>query len=132
MTYGSPVPFEVAVRLTEYAVSQGINIIDTANMYEGYNRTPGSSGGVAEERIGAFLNIYERNKVVIATKLGMKVGDAPEDEGTSAAAIDKHLELSLRRMQTDYVDIYYLHRYSDDNEPENQRRQSTVLRRQQL
>ena len=52
---------------------------------------------------------------MIATKLGMKVGDAPEDEGTSAAAIDKHLELSLRRMQTDYVDIYYLHKPDPDS-----------------
>lgn len=119
MTYGSPVLFEDAVRLTEYAVSQGINIIDTANMYEGYNRTPGSSGGVAEEIIGAFLKKYDRNKVVIATKLGMKVGDAPEDEGTSAAAIDKHLELSLRRMQTDYVDIYYLHKPDPDSSLED-------------
>ena len=119
MTYGSPVPFEDAVRLTEYAVSQGINIIDTANMYEGYNRTPGSSGGVAEEIIGAFLKKYDRNKVVIATKLGMKVGDAPEDEGTSAAAMDTHLELSMRRMQTDYVDIYYLHKPDPDSSLED-------------
>mgnify|MGYP000130260572 CR=1 FL=1 len=44
MTYGSPVAFDEAVKLTQYAVSCGINLIDTANMYEGYNRYAGSAG----------------------------------------------------------------------------------------
>ena len=43
MTYGSPVAFDDAVKLTQYAVSRGINLIDTANMYEGYNRFAGSA-----------------------------------------------------------------------------------------
>ena len=51
---------------------------------------------------------------MIATKLGMKVGEADEDEGTSAAAIKKHLDLSLQRLRTDYVDIYYLHKPDPD------------------
>lgn len=110
MTYGSPVAFEDAVKLTEYALSRGINIIDTANMYEGYNRKPGSAGGVAEEIIGGALKNCRREDVVIATKVGMKVGEAPEDEGTSAAAIEKQLDKSLKRLGTDYVDLYYLHK----------------------
>ena len=44
----------------------------------------------------------------------MKVGSAPEDEGTSAKAIRKHLDLSLERLNTDYVDIYYLHKHDPD------------------
>ena len=52
MTYGSPVAFDDAVKLTQYAVSRGVNLIDTANMYEGYNRYAGSAGGVAEEIVG--------------------------------------------------------------------------------
>ncbi len=110
MTYGSPVAFDDAVKLTRYALSRGINMVDTANMYEGYNRYAGSSGGVAEEIVGEAIKTVQRDSVLVATKLGMKVGDAPEDEGTSPAAIRKQLDASLRRLATDYVDLYYLHR----------------------
>ena len=110
MTYGSPVSFDDAVDLTLYALSQGINHIDTANMYEGYNRSPGSSGGVAEEILGKALRSVSRQEVILATKVGMKVGTEAVDEGTSPAAIHAQLTRSLRRLGTDYVDFYYLHR----------------------
>lgn len=87
MTYGSPVAFDEAVKLTQYAVSCGINLIDTANMYEGYNRYAGSAGGVAEEIVGRALRGLPHSGIAVATKVGMKVGAAPEDEGTSPAAI---------------------------------------------
>ena len=51
-----------------------------------------------------------RDEYIIATKVGMKVGEAPEDEWTSPAAIRKHLDLSLQRMGIDCLDIYYLHK----------------------
>ena len=110
MTYGSPVAFDDAVDLTLYALSQGINHIDTANMYEGYNRSPGSPGGVAEEILCKALRSISRHDVILATKVGMKVGPEPVDEGTSPAAIHEQLTRSLRRLGTDYVDFYYLHR----------------------
>lgn len=110
MTYGSPVGFKDAVELTKYAIGEGINLIDTANMYEGYNRYAGSSGGVAEEIVGEALKSFVRPDVLVATKVGMKVGTAPEDEGTSPAAIQKQLDKSLKRLGTDYIDLYYLHR----------------------
>lgn len=110
MTYGAPVVFNDAVALTRYAIEHGINHIDTANMYEGYNRYAGSAGGVAEEIVGEAIRPLHREDVIIATKLGMKVGDAPEDEGTSPAAIRKQLDASLRRLKTDYIDLYYLHK----------------------
>jgi 1-deoxyxylulose-5-phosphate synthase len=109
MTFGTPVSESNAISLTNYAIDNGINFIDTANMYEGYARSAGSSGGVAEEILGKALK-GKRKQVVLATKLGMKVGDAQEDEGTSASAIKKHLELSLKRLNTDYIDLYYLHK----------------------
>ena len=56
MTFGSPVAFDDAVKLTQYALLHGINHIDTANMYEGYNRVAGSAGGVAEEIVGAAIH----------------------------------------------------------------------------
>jgi aryl-alcohol dehydrogenase-like predicted oxidoreductase len=109
MTFGSPVGESDAMDLVHYAVDQGINFIDTANMYEGYDRVAGSSGGVAEEILGKAL-VGKRDQVVLATKLGMKVGDAPEDENTSPAAISKQLDLSLQRLNTDIIDLYYLHK----------------------
>ncbi len=109
MTFGTPVVEADAVVLTRWALDHGINFIDTANMYEGYARTPGSSGGVAEEILGKAL-AGRREKVVLATKVGMQVGPAIEDEYTSPAAIRKQLDQSLKRLRTDYIDIYYLHR----------------------
>ena len=65
MTFGSPVAFDDAVKLTQYALSRGINHIDTANMYEGYNRVAGSAGGVAEEIVGAAIRGRARGSVIV-------------------------------------------------------------------
>lgn len=109
MTFGSPVGRQDAEELVWHALRSGVRMIDTANMYEGYQRYAGSAGGVAEEILGGALR-GRRGEALIATKLGMKVGETPEDEGTSAAAIRKQLPQSLARLETDYVDVYYLHR----------------------
>ncbi len=109
MTFGSPVGESDAIRLVHQSIDRGVNFIDTANMYEGYNRSLGSSGGIAEEILGKAIK-GRRDHVIIATKLGMKVGPAPDDEFTSPAAIRKQLDLSLKRLMTEYVDLYYLHR----------------------
>jgi len=109
MTFGSPVGEADAITLVHQAIDRGVNFVDTANMYEGYTRFVGSSGGVAEVILGKALK-GRREGVVIATKLGMKVGPAAEDEHTSAAAIAKQLDLSLQRLGIDCIDLYYLHR----------------------
>lgn len=109
MTFGSPVGEADAIKLVHQSIDRGVNFIDTANMYEGYNRFIGSPGKVAESILGKALK-DRRKEVVIATKVGWKVGTAPEDEFTSAAAIRKQLDLSLQRLGMDYVDLYYLHR----------------------
>ena len=116
MTFGTPVGEADAVKLTHYAHDQGINFIDTANMYEGYARSIGSAGGVAEEIVGKAV-AGRRDDFIIATKVGMKVGEASEDEWCSPAAIRKHLDLSLQRMGIDCVDIYYMHKYDPDTPP---------------
>lgn len=110
MTFGTPVGEADAVKLIHHSLDKGINFIDTANMYEGYARFIGSPGGVGEIITGKAMK-GNRKAYVIATKVGMKVGEAPEDEGTSPAAIKKHLDLSLARLDTDYIDIYYFHRW---------------------
>lgn len=118
MTFGNPVARADAVRLVRYALEEhGVNFIDTANMYEGYDRVAGSAGGVAEEILGEAVS-GRRGAFVLATKVGMKVGSGPEDENTSPAAIRVQLRRSLKRMRTDYVDIYYLHRYDPNVPPE--------------
>src|SRR3990170_4744644 len=93
MTFGTPVGEAEAVKLVHHAFDRGINFIDTANMYEGYARYVGSAGGAAEKIVGKAI-AGRRGDFVVATKVGMKVGDAPEDEGTSPAAIRKHLDMS--------------------------------------
>lgn len=113
MLFGTPVAEPQAIKLTQWAIEHGINFIDTANMYEGYSRHIGSRGEVAENILGKALQ-GRRDKVILATKVGMKVGDAPEDEFTSPAAIRKQLDNSLKRLATDFVDIYYLHKPDPD------------------
>jgi aryl-alcohol dehydrogenase-like predicted oxidoreductase len=115
MTFGTPVGETDAIRIVHAAIDRGVNFIDTANMYEGYTRTIGSAGGLAEKIIAKALK-GRREQMVIATKVGMKVGIAPEDEWTGPAAIRKQLDLSLDRLQVDCVDLYYLHRF-DPNMP---------------
>jgi L-glyceraldehyde 3-phosphate reductase len=110
MTFGTPVHEAQAIQLVHQALERGVNFIDTANMYEGYTRVVGSPGGVAEEILGKALK-GRREQAVIATKVGMKVGTAPEDEWTSPAAIRKQLDLSLKRLGMETIDIYYLHKF---------------------
>ncbi|PWB50457.1 MAG: aldo/keto reductase [Anaerolineales bacterium] len=109
MTFGIPVGEAEAIRLTHYALEHGINFIDTANIYEGYTRFVGSPGGVAEEILGKAL-IGKRHKVVLATKVGMKIGPSDDDQGLSKVHIQREIERSLSRLKCDYVDLYYMHR----------------------
>src|ERR1043166_2467612 len=97
MTFGTPVIETDAINLVQRALDQGVNFIDTANIYEGYTRVIGSAGGVAEEILGKALQ-GRREQAVVATKIGMKLGTAPEDEWTSPAAIRKQLDASLQRL----------------------------------
>jgi len=109
MTFGTPVPEADAVSLTHWALDHGINFIDTANMYEGYARRIGSAGGVGEEILGKALR-GRRAQAVIATKVGMKIGPTEADEGLSRAHILREIDRSLKRLQCEAVDLYYMHR----------------------
>ncbi|MCX6056471.1 MAG: aldo/keto reductase [Chloroflexi bacterium] len=109
MTFGTPVAEPEAIFLTQAAIDRGINFIDTANMYEGYTRFLGSAGGVAEEILGKALK-GRRSQVVLATKVGMKIGPMDDDQGLSRIHILREIDRSLARLKTDQVDLYYLHK----------------------
>jgi aryl-alcohol dehydrogenase-like predicted oxidoreductase len=92
-------------------VDAGFTFIDTANIYSTW--APGNQGGESETIIGGWLKqTGKRSKVVIATKVGMEM--SPQDKGLSKAYILREVEASLKRLQTDYIDLYQSHR--DDPE----------------
>jgi aryl-alcohol dehydrogenase-like predicted oxidoreductase len=99
MTFGKQVDEPTAASMVDLALERGINFIDTANVY---------NAGASEEILGKVLR-GRRDKVVLASKVGIKAGDAPLDSGLSPKAIRHQAELSLRRLQTDRIDLYYLH-----------------------
>lgn len=87
-------------------VASGLNFIDTADVYSRW--APGHRGGESETVIGNWLKRSgKRREVVIATKVGMEM--APDRKGLSAAHIARSVEESLRRLQTDYIDLYFSH-----------------------
>ena len=114
MTFGTPVGEADAVRIVHWALDHGVNFIDTANMYEGYTRVLGSAGGVAEEFLGKAL-AGRRQDAVLATKVAHPVGPGPDDQGLSRTHILRQCDLSLGRLETDYVDIYYMHAPHPEN-----------------
>ncbi len=84
----------------------GFNFIDTANVYSAW--IPGNSGGESETIIGKWMKARKnRDQIVIGTKVGMQMGDG--SKGLAPAYIKKSVEDSLRRLQTDYIDLYYSH-----------------------
>jgi aryl-alcohol dehydrogenase-like predicted oxidoreductase len=88
-------------------VSAGLNFIDTADTYSRW--VPGHRGGESETIIGNWLKRgAKRQDVVIATKVGMEM--APDRKGLSAAHIVRSADESLRRLQTDYIDLYFSHK----------------------
>ncbi len=99
MTFGSQTDEAGSLRIVDRCLDAGINFFDTANLY---------NKGVSETIVGKAL-AGRRDKVVLATKVRGKMGEAPDEEGLSRAAMRKALEASLRRLKTDYVDLYYLH-----------------------
>lgn len=91
---------EECIQIVDTAIGNGINFIDTADIY---------SGGASEEIVGKALK-GRRNEVVLATKVGMPMGKGLNQSGSSRLWIRQEVENSLRRLQTDHIDLYQLHR----------------------
>ena len=109
MTFGSPtwrdwvLPEEESRPFFERALDVGINFFDTADMY---------SLGASEEIVGrALAELTTRDKVVIATKAYFPMGDGPNDRGLSRKHLLHAVDASLRRLGTDYIDLYQIHRF---------------------
>ena len=99
----------MSFQLLDAFVDSGFNFIDTADVYSKW--VPGHQGGESETTLGKWLKrTGKRKKVILATKVGMEMG--PNKKGLSKAYIFQAVEDSLKRLQTDYIDLYQSH--SDD------------------
>lgn len=103
LTYGAGVDEKQAVACVRTALDIGINFIDTANIY---------GRGAAESFLGDALSGVDRTSYVLATKLFFPMTET--DKGLSAAQIKKQLDDSLKRLRTDYIDLYQCHRYDPE------------------
>jgi aryl-alcohol dehydrogenase-like predicted oxidoreductase len=99
MTFGSQTDEAGAQRIVDRLLDAGVNFFDTANMY---------NLGRAETILGKVLGARRRS-VIVASKAFNKMGEAPDDQGLSRAAMRKAIDASLARLGTDYLDLYYLH-----------------------
>jgi aryl-alcohol dehydrogenase-like predicted oxidoreductase len=93
-----------ASRLVDISLERGINFFDTANVY---------SQGASEEVLGEAIK-GRRHKVIIATKATFSMGEHPNDKGSSRYHLIKAAEDSLKRLGTDYIDVFFMHGFDDE------------------
>ena len=99
--FGGRCDYDQSEKVVNTALDEGINLFDTADVYGGQ--------GKSEEFLGRILK-GRRSDAIIATKWGMNMGEGPHRSGASRKYIVSAVEDSLRRLQTDYIDLYQLHR----------------------
>jgi aryl-alcohol dehydrogenase-like predicted oxidoreductase len=104
MTFGHGTDAEEAQRMVSLALDAGVNMFDTANSY---------GDGQSETMLGAALK-SRRDQAILATKVFNPTGSGPNDSGSSRLHILRAVEDSLRRLQTDYIDLYYIHHVDDE------------------
>ena len=105
LTYGGATEDAAARACIEKAYDLGINFFDTANVY---------ARGKSEEVVGQALAAYPRDSYFLATKVFFPMGDGPNDRGLSRKHIFEQCHLSLKRLGTDYIDLYQCHRYDSE------------------
>ena len=104
MTFGKEADEQTAIRLMNRAVEAGINFFDTANVY---------NEGVTEEIVGRWLG-PRREEIILASKAHFPTGEGPNERGSSRRNIVHSVEKSLKRLQTDWLDILYLHHWDEE------------------
>jgi voltage-dependent potassium channel beta subunit len=102
LTYGRTVDRDATSAIVRRAYERGINFFDTANVYH---------RGAAEEVLGEILQDLPRSDLVIASKVFFPMGDGPNDRGLSRKHVMEQCHASLRRLRTDYLDLYQCHRF---------------------
>ena len=113
MNFGPVTDEDEAHRIMDRALELGLNFFDTANIYG-----DAPNQGWTEEIIGRWLaaNPAARDEIVLATKVYQVMGEGPNDRGLSAVHIRAQIEASLRRLQTDHIDLYQFHHVDRDVE----------------
>jgi aryl-alcohol dehydrogenase-like predicted oxidoreductase len=104
--WGNP-DHDESLRIIHRALDAGVNFIDTADVY---------SRGESEEIVGKALADGRRDRVILATKVHGTMGDDPNERGNSRRWIIREAERSLRRLQTDWIDLYQIHRPEQDTD----------------
>ena len=102
MTFGRETPEAASYPIMDRFADAGGNFIDTADVY---------TRGVSEEIVGRWLKTRRRDDFIIATKVRFPMGEGPNDAGLSRKHILASVGASLRRLQTDYIDLYQIHRW---------------------
>jgi aryl-alcohol dehydrogenase-like predicted oxidoreductase len=105
MTFGRETEESISYDMLDRFVDAGGNFIDTADVY---------SLGLSETILGRWLNRKKRDDYVIATKVRFPMGDGPNDYGLSRKHIVSGIDASLKRLNTDYIDLYQVHRWDPD------------------
>jgi aryl-alcohol dehydrogenase-like predicted oxidoreductase len=98
---------DTSIRIIHRALEAGINFVDTADVY---------SRGESEEIVGKALAGGRRDNVILATKVHGAMGDDPSERGNSRRWIMREVESSLRRLRTDWIDLYQIHRFEPDTD----------------
>jgi aryl-alcohol dehydrogenase-like predicted oxidoreductase len=97
--FGQFIDETTSIAVINHALDMGVTFIDTSDLY---------GAGKSEEFIGKAIK-NKRSQVIIATKFGVPIGKGPNEGGGSRYYIMKALDASLKRLQTDYIDLYYMH-----------------------
>ncbi len=118
--FGGQISEEASLKIVNKALDCGINAMDTANIY---------TGGKSEEIIGKAVK-GRRDEAIIATKVGFGKLDGPNQSGLSRKHILNQVERSLKSLQTDFIDIYYMHRFDPETSLEETLRTFDYLVRQ--
>lgn len=121
LTYGGHVDENNSIEQIHYAYDKGINFIDTANVY---------ALGKSEEVVGKALSTMRRDSIVLATKVFFEMGDGPNDRGLSRKHVMEQCHASLKRLGTDYIDLYQCHRYDPGTPMEELVMTMNILTRQ--
>jgi aryl-alcohol dehydrogenase-like predicted oxidoreductase len=105
LTYGGTVDAAATASIVRRAIELGVNHLDTADVY---------AGGECESAVGRAIEGIRRSSLVLASKVFWPVGPGPNDQGLSRKHIHESCHSILKRLKTDYLDIYYCHRFDPD------------------